>query len=97
MISPTMKKRSAVLKMRRSRPRDSITKTSGSMHYVGEDHGWHYIVFEFIEGINLRDLVERDGPLTVADAVRFMLQLGDALAHARAATSFTETSSPRTS
>jgi serine/threonine-protein kinase len=39
-------------------------------------------VFEFIEGINLRDLVERDGPLPVADGVSFMLQLGDALAHA---------------
>jgi eukaryotic-like serine/threonine-protein kinase len=54
----------------------------GRVHYVGEDSGWHYIVFEFIEGINLRDLVERDGPLPVADAVSFMLQLGDALAHA---------------
>jgi serine/threonine protein kinase len=54
----------------------------GRVHYVGEDGGWHYIVFEFIEGINLRDLVERDGPLAVADAVSFMLQLGDALAHA---------------
>ena len=35
----------------------------GRVHYVGEDHGWHYIVFEFIEGVNLRDLVDRDGPL----------------------------------
>jgi serine/threonine-protein kinase len=52
------------------------------VHYVGEDRGWHYIVFEFIEGINLRDLVERDGPLPIAEAVSFLLQLGDALAHA---------------
>ena len=29
----------------------------GRVHYVGEDRGWHYIVFEFIEGVNLRDLV----------------------------------------
>jgi serine/threonine protein kinase len=54
----------------------------GRVHYVGEDGGWHYIVFEFIEGINLRDLVQRDGPRAVADAVSYMLQLGDALAHA---------------
>jgi serine/threonine-protein kinase len=54
----------------------------GRVHYVGEDGGWHYIVFEFIEGINLRDLVHRDGPLQVAEAVSYMLQLGDALAHA---------------
>ena len=33
------------------------------VYYVGEDRGWHYIVFEFIEGINLRDVVEQQGPL----------------------------------
>ncbi|HEV3416033.1 MAG TPA: protein kinase, partial [Pirellulales bacterium] len=54
----------------------------GRVHYVGEDQGWHYIVFEFIEGINLRDLVDRDGPLPLADAVSYTLQVADALAHA---------------
>ncbi len=54
----------------------------GRVHYVGEDQGWHYIVFEFIDGINLRDLVERDGPLPLAEAVSFTLQVADALAHA---------------
>ncbi len=54
----------------------------GRVHYVGEDQGWHYIVFEFIEGINLRDLVDRDGPLSLADAVSYTLQVADALAHA---------------
>ncbi len=54
----------------------------GRVHYVGEDQGWHYIVFEFIEGVNLRDLVDRDGPLSLADAVSYTLQVADALAHA---------------
>ncbi len=54
----------------------------GRVHYVGEDGGWHYIVFEFIDGINLRDLVDRDGPLSIVDAVSYLLQLGDALEHA---------------
>ena len=54
----------------------------GRVHYVGEDQGWHYIVFEFIEGINLRELVDRDGPLSLADAVSYTLQVADALAHA---------------
>jgi serine/threonine-protein kinase len=54
----------------------------GRVHYVGEDQGWHYIVFEFIEGINLRDVVDRDGPLPLADAVSYTLQVTDALAHA---------------
>lgn len=54
----------------------------GRVHYVGEDRGWHYIVFEFIDGENLRDRVERIGPLSLAEAVSFTLQLGEALAHA---------------
>ncbi len=36
------------------------------VYYVGEDRGWHYIVFEFIEGVNLRDLVDQQGPLPLA-------------------------------
>ncbi len=54
----------------------------GRVHYVDEDKGWHYIVFEFIEGINLRDLVDRVGPLPLADAISYTLQISDALAHA---------------
>ncbi len=32
------------------------------VHYVGEDKGLCYIVFEFNEGYNIRDLVARRGP-----------------------------------
>jgi serine/threonine-protein kinase len=52
------------------------------VHYVGEDRGWHYIVFEFIEGANLRDLVNESGPLSLAEATSFTLQIADALVHA---------------
>jgi serine/threonine protein kinase len=52
------------------------------VYYVGEDRGWHYIVFEFIEGINLRDLVCRQGILPLATAISYTLQIADALAHA---------------
>jgi len=54
----------------------------GRVHYVGEDAGWHFIVFEFIEGINLRALVERDGPLSIVDTVNYLAQLSEALDHA---------------
>ena len=50
--------------------------------YVGEDHGLQYIVFEYIEGINIRDLVEREGPLPLAEAISYTLQVADALTHA---------------
>ncbi len=52
--------------------------------YVGEDRGLHYIVFEFVEGVNVRVLVERKGPLPLAEAVSYTLQVAEALAHADA-------------
>lgn len=54
----------------------------GRVHYVGEDRGWHYIVFEFIEGENLRDHVDHAGPLSLADTLKYLDQLGTALDHA---------------
>ena len=52
------------------------------MYYVGEDQGLHFIVFEFIEGVNLRDLVDKHGPLPLRDAISYMLQVAEALEHA---------------
>lgn len=52
------------------------------VYYVGEDRGLNYIVFEFIEGVNLRDLVERKGPLAAPEALGYTLQIAHALAHA---------------
>ncbi len=50
--------------------------------YVGEDRGVHYIVFEFIEGINIRDLVDREGPLPLNQALSYTYQIALALDHA---------------
>ncbi|MBI3838145.1 MAG: protein kinase [Planctomycetia bacterium] len=52
------------------------------VHYVGEDRGVHYIVFEFIEGVNIRDLVEQKGPLPLPEALSYTFQIAEALAHA---------------
>jgi len=52
------------------------------VHYVGEDRGLHFIVFEFIEGVNIRALVERKGRLPLTEAVSYTLQVAEALAHA---------------
>lgn len=51
-------------------------------HYVGEDRGLPYIVFEYIEGTNLRDLVYGSGPLQLGDGLNITLQIAGALAHA---------------
>jgi serine/threonine protein kinase len=52
------------------------------VHYVGEDDDWHFIVFEFIEGTNIRDVVAQDGPLPLDLAVSLVLQIAEALQHA---------------
>ncbi len=52
------------------------------VYYVGEAEQWNYIVFEFIDGINIRDLVDMDGPLSVDDAVFYTRQVAEALEHA---------------
>ena len=52
------------------------------VYYVGEDRGWHYIVLEYVEGENIRDLVYRHGPFSLEDTVNYTLQIADALDHA---------------
>lgn len=52
------------------------------VYYVGEDQGWHFIALEYIEGANIRDLVDQNGPMPAADSVRYVLQLAEAVAHA---------------
>ena len=54
------------------------------VHYVGEDRGIHFIAFEFVEGENVRRLVDRKGPLPLEEAISYTLQTVDALAHADA-------------
>lgn len=52
------------------------------VYYVGEDRGLNYIAFEYIEGVNIRDLVESKGPLSLNDAISYTLQVAEALQHA---------------
>jgi serine/threonine-protein kinase len=48
----------------------------------GEDEGRQYIVFEYVEGENLKQLLERTGPMPVRDALLLALQAARALAFA---------------
>lgn len=52
------------------------------VHYVDEERGVRFLVFEFIEGSNIRDLVNANGPFALEDALRLTLQVADALTHA---------------
>src|SRR5579864_7430915 len=48
----------------------------------GESDGNQYIVFEFVEGETLKDLVERTGPLPTRRALEIALEVADGLAYA---------------
>jgi eukaryotic-like serine/threonine-protein kinase len=48
----------------------------------GEDEGRQFIVFEFVDGENLKQLVERRGPLPVGEAARIGLEVARGLAFA---------------
>ncbi len=52
---------------------------------TGEDDGVAYIVMELVHGITLRQLIDRDGAVPVAEATAIAYQVADALsvAHAR--------------
>jgi serine/threonine protein kinase len=52
---------------------------------AGEDEGHPYIVFEHVRGETLKDRIRREGPLPVAEAVAYAIEIGRALqaAHER--------------
>ncbi len=54
------------------------------VYFCGEDQGVYFIAFEFVEGVNLRTLIEHRGKLPVAEAVHTILQVATGLAHAAA-------------
>ncbi len=57
-------------------------ETIARVFFCGEDQSLHFIAFEFVEGENLRTLLERRGPLPVPEALHYMLQVATGLAHA---------------
>jgi serine/threonine-protein kinase len=50
----------------------------------GEQQGRQFIVFEYVEGENLKALIEREAPLSERDAIELALQIADGLAFAHA-------------
>ena len=49
---------------------------------VGENRGKPYLVFEYVEGISLRDLIKKEGQIVVHRAVTLMRQILDGMAYA---------------
>ena len=49
--------------------------------FCGDDQGLHFIAFEFVEGENLRTILDRRRRLPVTEAVHYLLQIATGLAH----------------
>jgi serine/threonine protein kinase len=52
---------------------------------ASEDSGRHYLVMEYVDGINVRQIVKRRGPLAPAEALSIARQVAEGLAAAHAA------------
>ena len=56
-----------------------------SIHALGRHQGMPYLVFEFVEGKTLREVLQQRGRLPLDKALKLMEQVIDAMAHAHAA------------
>jgi serine/threonine-protein kinase len=54
------------------------------VYSIGQDGPYHYIAFEYIDGVTVRQRVESSGTLPVIEAVNITLQIAHALVHASA-------------
>ena len=48
---------------------------------AGSERGCHYLVMELIDGVDLRTIVEKNGPLPIEEALRIAAEMALALAH----------------
>ncbi|MBF7082337.1 Stk1 family PASTA domain-containing Ser/Thr kinase [Desulfallas sp. Bu1-1] len=53
-----------------------------NIHDVGQEDGVHYLVMEYVPGDNLKVIIKKRGPLSPEEAVRFTVQVCEALEHA---------------
>ena len=53
-----------------------------NVYDVGQDQGMNYIVMEYVRGQNLKDLIKKEAPFTVARALGIARQICEALHHA---------------
>ncbi len=53
-----------------------------NVYDVGQDGATHYIVMEYVEGTNLKTLINREGPLPIARAVTIAIAIAQGLAAA---------------
>ncbi len=52
-----------------------------TVYSYGDFNGLTYLAMEYIPGVNIRDLVNKNGPLSIEDTLSYAIQLASALEH----------------
>src|SRR5690625_1871226 len=52
-----------------------------NIYDVGEEKHILYMVMEFVDGVTLKEYIQRNGPLAVEEALNIMKQITSAIAH----------------
>lgn len=55
------------------------------VHKLGEEQGYHYIILEYVDGLNLEELVEKNGPVEDSLLLQIADEILQALVYAHAA------------
>jgi len=55
-----------------------------TIHDIGEENNIHFIVMEYIDGLTLREMLQKKGALPESEVIKIALQVCDALAAAHA-------------
>ncbi|MDS1029872.1 Stk1 family PASTA domain-containing Ser/Thr kinase [Bacillota bacterium LX-D] len=53
-----------------------------SIYDVGHEEDFHYLVMEYVEGSNLKEVIQQEAPLEPLKAIDYLMQILDALEHA---------------
>ena len=52
------------------------------VYFCGEQEGVPFIVFEYVEGTNIRSIIDEEGPISLPQALNYLIQITSALTHA---------------
>ncbi|WP_227766922.1 Stk1 family PASTA domain-containing Ser/Thr kinase [Zhaonella formicivorans] len=53
-----------------------------SIYDVGHEEDFHYLVMEYVEGQNLKEIIQKRAPVEPLEAIDYLIQIMDALEHA---------------
>lgn len=84
ILSPSLSRDDAAVQRFRNEARAAARldhENIARVYFIGEELGLHFIAFEFISGINLRELIRERTRIDPNEAVNFVLQIAAALRH----------------